>query len=429
MCYGKGISFSSEVRVWSIHSRLPGFCLERRETRGSPWLSQEWHPRGCADLRSGLRIRRGLLTAAVLVTGLLPGVGGAQVQAAALAVGDLSVKANPEGTTSQAQISFTGTCRATLVTFAWDGGTPTRALSCGNHTGGATAYASIVFHDAGPHTATATVGGQIRIASFTVADAAIVLTARPLTLVAGVNSLNFVATAADANQYWTCAQYTTTVDWGDGSTTPATCQVPPLGGASFGASHAYASPGNYTMTVTLVDRGGVTVTGSAPVTVSGNVSRSVALTTTSQPNPSCVGQAVVLTAVAAASPPGSGTPTGNVSFSEGPTPLGTVPLDPSGHATLSSSTLTAGAHVIGAQYSGDPNFPGSASSPVTQTVNATCPGGGGGTDEEHETDSDDSGETDNDTASEAGSDHGDATDHPEGTGSGQAHTHGDGSVD
>jgi hypothetical protein len=141
---------------------------------------------------------------------------------------------------------LTGTCRATLVTFAWDGGTPTRALSCGNHTGGATAYASIVFHDAGPHTATATVGGQIRTASFTVADAAIVVTARALTLVAGVNSVTFVATAADANQYWTCAQYTTTVDWGDGSTTPATCQVPPLGGASFGASHAYASPGNYT---------------------------------------------------------------------------------------------------------------------------------------------------------------------------------------
>lgn len=57
------------------------------------------------------------------------------------------------------------------------------------------------------------------------------------------------------------------VTWGDGSTTPAACQVAPLGGASFGASHGYASPGSFTMTVTLVDRGGVTVSSTAPVTV------------------------------------------------------------------------------------------------------------------------------------------------------------------
>jgi hypothetical protein len=380
-------------------------------------------------VRPGLRIRRGFLTVALLVTGLLPGVGVVPVQAATLSVGELFVTANPEGTISKAQISFTGTCRATLVTFGWDGGTPTRALSCGNHTGGATAYASVVFHDAGPHTATATVGGQIRSASFTVADAAIVLTARPLTLVAGVDSFNFVATAVDANQFWTCAQYTTTVDWGDGSTTPASCQAPPLGGASFGANHAYASPGSYTMAVTLVDQGGTTATSSAPATVSGSVTRSVALTATSQPNPSCVGQLVVFTAVVAASPPGSGTPTGTVSFSEGSTPLGTAPLDASGHATLSSSTLTAGTHIIGAQYSGDANFPSSAANPLTQTVDPTCPGGGGGADEENETDTDDGAEADNNAGPEAESDHADATDNRDGPGSAQASNQGEGSGD
>jgi hypothetical protein len=380
-------------------------------------------------VRPGLRVRRGFLTVALLATGLLPGVGVVPVQAATLSVGELFVTANPEGTISKAQISFTGTCRATLVTFAWDGGTPTRALSCGNHTGGATAFVSIVFHDAGPHTATATVGGQIRSASFTVADAAIVLTARPLTLVAGVDSSNFVATAVDANQFWTCAQYTTTVDWGDGMTTSAACQAPPLGGASFGANHAYASSGSYTMTVTLVDRGGTTATSSAPVTVSGNVSRSVALTTTSQPNPSCVGQPVIFTAVAVASPPGSGTPTGTIAFSDGATVMGTAPLDVSGHATLSSSNLTAGAHVIAAQYSGDANFPGSASNPLTETVNPTCPGGAGGSDEENETDSDDGAEADNDTGSEAETDHAVATDNREGPGSGQATNHSEGNGD
>jgi hypothetical protein len=346
-----------------------------------------------------------LLAAVVVVTGLLPGARGLQVQAATLSVGELFVTANPEGTISRAQISFIGFCRTTPVFFAWDGGAPSRAISCANNAGTATAHASIVFHDAGPHTGTATVGDQIRTASFTVADAAIVLTAQPLTLIAGVDSFNFVATAVDANPFWSCAQYTTSVDWGDGSTTPAACQVAPSRGANFGASHGYASPGSYTMTVTLVDQGGVTATSSAPVTVSGTITRSVALTATSQPNPSCLGQLVIFTAAATPIPPGSGTPTGSVEFSDGSTPLGTTSLDASGNASLSTATLTAGLHVITARYGGDATFPSSVSGPLAQTVNPTCAGGTGAdneSNEDHETDKDDDGETDHDTGTEVG---------------------------
>jgi hypothetical protein len=369
-------------------------------------------------MRLGQRVRHGLSAVALLVAGLVfPGAGGLPVQAATLSVGNLFVTANPEGTLSRAQISFTGPCRVTVVTFAWDGGTPSRATSCGNSAGIGTAHASLIFHDAGPHTATATVAGVIRTASFTIADAAIVLTARPLTMVAGVASDNFVATAVDANQFWSCAQYATTVDWGDGSTTPATCVVAPLGGASFGASHGYALAGPYTMTVTLVDRGGVTATSSAPVTVSGTVPRSVTLSATSLPNPSCPGQAVVITATATPNPPGSGTPTGNVAFVDGSTALATVALDASAHASLSTSALTAGTHVITVHYGGDATFPAADSGPAIQTVNPTCPGPGGGDnddpDSDHDTDKDDDSSADHDPASEKGGDHGDAGDHRE----------------
>jgi len=128
-------------------------------------------------MRSGPRIRHGLVAVALVISGLLPSAGRLQVQAATLSVGNLFVVANPEGTISRAQISFTGVCLGTVVTFAWDGGTPARASSCGNNAGVATARTSIIFHDAGPHTAAANVGGQVRTATFTIADAAIVLSA------------------------------------------------------------------------------------------------------------------------------------------------------------------------------------------------------------------------------------------------------------
>lgn len=89
----------------------------------------------------------------------------------------------------------------------------------------------------------------------------------------------------------------------------------------------------------------------------------------SSSNPSLVGQAVTFTATVAAVAPGSGTPTGDVTFSDEGTALATVPLDANGQATFTTSTLTVGTHSITASYAGETRFNPSQSATLAQVVN------------------------------------------------------------
>ena len=61
-------------------------------------------------------------------------------------------------------------------------------------------------------------------------------------------------------------------------------------------------------------------------------------------------------------------PTGNVTFLDGPTVIGTKALNASGVATFATTTLTAGTHAITARYGGDNMFGGAVSTAVTETV-------------------------------------------------------------
>jgi len=65
--------------------------------------------------------------------------------------------------------------------------------------------------------------------------------------------------------------------------------------------------------------------------------------------------------------PSVGTPTGTVTFLDGVTTLGTVTLNGSGVATLTTTALTVGPHLITASYSGSGNFFASSGT-VLQTV-------------------------------------------------------------
>jgi len=90
----------------------------------------------------------------------------------------------------------------------------------------------------------------------------------------------------------------------------------------------------------------------------------------SSPNPSVFGQSVTITATVTVSGGGAGTPTGSVTFFDNGGSLGSSSLNGSGQATLSTSTLSVGAHTaITATYSGDSNFNGSTSNLYTHTVN------------------------------------------------------------
>jgi sugar lactone lactonase YvrE len=79
-----------------------------------------------------------------------------------------------------------------------------------------------------------------------------------------------------------------------------------------------------------------------------------------------VGSSVTFTATAASF--NFGTPTGQITFIDGSTTLGTGTLNGAGVATYTTSTLAAGVHVITATYPGDINFTGSMSNNVQQSI-------------------------------------------------------------
>ena len=84
-------------------------------------------------------------------------------------------------------------------------------------------------------------------------------------------------------------------------------------------------------------------------------------------NPSVYGTSVTFTATVSATAPGAGTPSGSVTFKDGPTTLGTGTLS-GGQATYSTSALAAGVHSITAQYGSDADFNGSTSAAYSDTV-------------------------------------------------------------
>jgi Bacterial Ig-like domain (group 3)/FG-GAP-like repeat/FG-GAP repeat len=92
------------------------------------------------------------------------------------------------------------------------------------------------------------------------------------------------------------------------------------------------------------------------------------MSTNSSPNPSHLGQSVTFSTGVSASIPGTGVPTGTITFKDGSTNLGTVALV-SGKARLTTSGLTSGKHQIVADYSGDQTFNRNRAKPVVQVVN------------------------------------------------------------
>jgi hypothetical protein len=84
-------------------------------------------------------------------------------------------------------------------------------------------------------------------------------------------------------------------------------------------------------------------------------------------SPSSVfGQGVSFTATVSGS--SSTVPTGSVTFTDGTTVLGTVTLNASAQATLSTAALSVGTHSITASYGGDANFTSSVSSSISVMV-------------------------------------------------------------
>ena len=121
------------------------------------------------------------------------------------------------------------------------------------------------------------------------------------------------------------------------------------------------SSGDYTLSPAPAD-GLDDTDGSITVT---QASTSTAIFSSATPS---LGQMVTFTATVSAISPGTGTPSGTVTFQEGITTLATPTLDGNAVATFSTNALTLGSHTITAIYGGDTNFVDSSSDPYTQVV-------------------------------------------------------------
>ena len=95
---------------------------------------------------------------------------------------------------------------------------------------------------------------------------------------------------------------------------------------------------------------------------------STTTTLTTLPNPTVFGQWVLLTVTVNPVSPGSGTPSGLVTFRDDGTAL-TTPLGNGGQAIFGFVNGLVGTQTFSASYSGDTNFSSSSSASVLQTIN------------------------------------------------------------
>src|SRR5208337_87991 len=172
------------------------------------------------------------------------------------------------------------------VVVNWGDGSAPQTLAAGNLTSIGTPNgvtwtinAAHTYTEEGTYAYTVTVtdvGGESTVVagSAIVADAALTAgpAAPPLTPNTGVAlpATTVVATFTDANTFATTADYTTTIDWGDGSpkSTGVVVATATPGVFDVEGGHTYANPGAFTTLVTVHDDGGsqVVVPGTATVT-------------------------------------------------------------------------------------------------------------------------------------------------------------------
>jgi hypothetical protein len=155
-----------------------------------------------------------------------------------------------------------------------------------------------------------------------------------------------------------------TVTFTDGGTNLGSGPVDGTGKATLSVSNLAVGPRSLQASFA----GGVTYAASASAAATQNVNKAgTTLTLTPSANPASAGQAVTFTATVAAVAPGAGVPTGSVAYSDGATPLATVPLV-AGVASFSTSALTAGSHSITGNYLGDAGFNASSDSKSVDVI-------------------------------------------------------------
>jgi hypothetical protein len=141
-----------------------------------------------------------------------------------------------------------------------------------------------------------------------------------------------------------------TVTFFDGATSIGTATLDGSGHATI--SNSLLAAGSHSITVQYGGDGNFSAVTSAAITQT-VATVSATVTATSTVNPSTFGQSVDLDVTVT----GAGAvPTGTVVVTDGGTSIGTLTLDASGTAHLTTSTLTVGSHALTFTYGGDSNY-------------------------------------------------------------------------
>src|SRR6185312_7319833 len=95
------------------------------------------------------------------------------------------------------------------------------------------------------------------------------LTAAGLALAAdsGAALIATVATFTDANPASSSGDFTATIQWGDGRTTPGSVTADPRGGFLVSGSHLYSVAGSYTIRTSILDRDGALVIANGSIAI------------------------------------------------------------------------------------------------------------------------------------------------------------------
>jgi len=191
------------------------------------------------------------------------------------------------------------------------------------------------------------------------------VTSNPASPVVAGSSITFTATITPASGSTgnptgvvTFLDGATTLGTGSLSGTTATYATSALSAGSHSITAVYAGDTNFTGSTSAAYA--LTITTPAPTATT--------TTLTSSATSATLGTSLTFTAQVT---PASGTltPTGNVTFTDGSTTLGTIALN-SGKAIFTTSTLAVGTHPITATYTATSSFSASVSSAVSITVTA-----------------------------------------------------------
>jgi hypothetical protein len=214
-----------------------------------------------------------------------------------------------------------------------------------------------------PSTSTAvSVVGQPEATSVTLTpSASTAIGGQTVTLTAAVTASNSFAGTA-----------TGTVTFMDGSTALATVSLDSSGKAV--TSPLTLAVGTHSLTAVYNPTAAFATSSSAPLslpvtTVTPTSSQeATTVTLTSSVGSATTAQTLTLNATVTAANTQAGVATGNVTFFDGTTPLGTVAVDGNGNATSPTLTLAAGSHSLTAVYTPTGSFLGNTSSVVSLTI-------------------------------------------------------------